>query len=72
VRALGVQAELDVRRRRGGAARGRASVFGLSPGSFPRLARANLSLALGGDCVHTFARLKFLLSHVYGDVPARD
>jgi hypothetical protein len=69
---LTVQAERDVRRRRGRAAREGASGLGLRPGSFPRGARANLSLALGGDCVHTFARLKFLLSHIYGDVPARD
>ncbi|MCA1567016.1 MAG: hypothetical protein LC803_15475 [Acidobacteria bacterium] len=69
---MAVHAELDVGRGRGRAARGGASVFGLSPVSFPRAARANLSLALGGDCVHTFACSKFLLSHVYGDVPARD
>jgi hypothetical protein len=40
--------------------------------SFSPRARANLSLALGGDCVHTFACFKFLLSRIYGDVPARD
>jgi hypothetical protein len=47
-------------------------VFHLLRASFPRSARPNLPLALGGDCVHTFARSKFLLSRIYGDVPARD
>jgi len=40
--------------------------------SFPRRARANLTLARGRDSVHTFARVKFLLSRIYGDAPACD
>jgi hypothetical protein len=49
-----------------------APVFNLARVSFPRRAPPNLSLALGGNCVHTFARSKFLLSRIYGDAPARD
>jgi hypothetical protein len=49
-----------------------ANVFRFLRAGFPRRARPNLSLALGGDCVHTFARSKFPLSRIYGDVPARD
>jgi len=32
----------------------------------------NLSLALGLNCGHTFVGSRFLLSRIYGDVPACD
>jgi hypothetical protein len=58
--------EYDGRRAQVRAAVPGAPVRGFPPGVFPPPRASNLPLALGGDCVHTFARLKFLLSRVYG------
>jgi hypothetical protein len=69
VRAYPLRLEPDARCERERARPIGALVFGFSPASFPSRARPNLSLALGRNCVHTFARLKFPLSRIHGDVP---
>jgi len=70
VRPFGLYPERKLRRARAPARGFAAFVFHPCRASFRRGAGANLSLAPGSDFVHTFARLKFLLSRIYGDVPA--
>jgi hypothetical protein len=70
VRGFALYPERKLRRARTHALGFAAFAFRLSRVSFARRARANLTLARGRDSVHTFARLKFPLSRIYGDVPA--